>query len=49
MGRKLYVGNLAYEAGDAEPHDLFGRAGLAESVEIDSAGGRSHRRGELRW
>ena len=34
MGRKLYVGNLPYEIGEAELHELFGRAGSVESVNV---------------
>jgi RNA recognition motif-containing protein len=43
MGRKLFVGNLPYEAGEAELQELFGRAGVVESVTImrDMATGRA--------
>jgi RNA recognition motif-containing protein len=43
MGRKLYVGNLPYETGEAELQDLFGRAGSVESVNVmrDQATGRA--------
>jgi len=43
MGRKLYVGNLPYEAGEADLQDLFGRAGSVESVNVmrDQATGRA--------
>jgi cold-inducible RNA-binding protein len=34
MGRKLYVGNLPYEIGEAELQELFGRIGPVESVTI---------------
>ena len=34
MGRKLYVGNLPYEVGEAELQELFGRAGSVESVTV---------------
>jgi RNA recognition motif-containing protein len=34
MGRKLYVGNLPYEVGETELHDLFGQAGSVESVTV---------------
>jgi|SRR5262249_1091564 len=34
MGRKLYVGNLPYEIGETELHELFGRAGSVESVNV---------------
>jgi RNA recognition motif-containing protein len=43
MGRKLYVGNLPYEAGETELQELFGRAGSVESVNVmrDQATGRA--------
>jgi cold-inducible RNA-binding protein len=43
MGRKLYVGNLPYEVGEAELQELFGRAGSVESVNVmrDQATGRA--------
>ncbi|HXW05195.1 MAG TPA: RNA-binding protein [Vicinamibacterales bacterium] len=43
MSRKLYVGNLPYEAGEAELHDLFARAGTVETVNVvrDMATGRA--------
>src|SRR5262245_48429683 len=43
MGRKLYVGNLPYEVGEAELQDLFTRAGSVESVNVmrDQATGRA--------
>jgi len=34
MGRKLYVGNLPFQVGEAELHDLFGRLGAVESINI---------------
>ena len=34
MGRKLYVGNLPYEVGENELHELFARAGSVESVTV---------------
>ncbi len=34
MGRKLYVGNLPYEIGEAELQELFGRAGTVETVNL---------------
>jgi cold-inducible RNA-binding protein len=42
MGRKLYVGNLPYEAGEGELHELFARAGTVETVTVirDMATGR---------
>src|SRR6266849_6820164 len=42
MGRKLYVGNLPYETGEAELQDLFARAGTVETVKVmrDMATGR---------
>ena len=30
MGRKLYVGNLPYETGEAELTELFGRSGTVD-------------------
>ena len=43
MGRKLYVGNLPYQAGEAELTELFSRAGTVESARImrDMATGRA--------
>ena len=43
MGRKLYVGNLPYETGEAELQDLFAAAGTVESVTVmrDMATGRA--------
>jgi cold-inducible RNA-binding protein len=43
MGRKLYVGNLPYEAGEAELQELFGRSGTVERVTVmrDMATGRA--------
>jgi cold-inducible RNA-binding protein len=43
MGRKLYVGNLPYEIGEAELQELFSRAGSVESVTVmrDQATGRA--------
>src|SRR5262245_42161221 len=43
MGRKLYVGNLPYEVGETELHELFARAGSVESVTVmrDQATGRA--------
>src|ERR1044072_3574186 len=43
MGRKLYVGNLPYEVGEAELQDLFAQAGNVESVHVmrDQATGRA--------
>jgi len=34
MGRKLYVGNLPYEVGEADLQDLFAKAGSVESVTV---------------
>jgi RNA recognition motif-containing protein len=43
MGRKLYVGNLPYEASETDLQDLFGRAGTVDSVTVmrDMATGRA--------
>ena len=43
MGRKLYVGNLPYETGEAELQELFARAGVVEKVTVmrDAATGRA--------
>jgi len=43
MSRKLYVGNLPYETGEAELHELFARAGTVETVKVmrDMATGRA--------
>lgn len=43
MGRKLYVGNLPYEIGEAELQELFARFGGVESVRVmrDMATGRA--------
>jgi RNA recognition motif-containing protein len=43
MSRKLYVGNLPYETGEAELQDLFARAGTVDSVRVmrDMATGRA--------
>src|SRR5918911_5107905 len=43
MSRKLYVGNLPYEVGEAELQELFARAGSVESVSVmrDQATGRA--------
>jgi len=43
MGRKLYVGNLPYETGEAELQDLFGTVGQVDSVRVmrDMATGRA--------
>ena len=42
MGRKLYVGNLPYEVGEAELQELFGKVAPVDSVSImrDQATGR---------
>lgn len=34
MSRKLYVGNLPFEVGEAELQELFARAGSVESVNV---------------
>ncbi len=43
MGRKLYVGNLPYETGEADLQTLFERAGTVETVKVmrDMATGRA--------
>lgn len=34
MGRKLYVGNVPYEVGEAELQEVFTRAGAVDSVRV---------------
>jgi RNA recognition motif-containing protein len=43
MGRKLYVGNLPYTAGEQDLQDLFATCGSVESVSVmrDMATGRA--------
>ncbi len=43
MGRKLYVGNLPYSAGEAELQSLFSQAGTVDTVHVvtDRATGRA--------
>ncbi len=43
MGRKLYVGNLPYDAGETDLEQLFAAAGTVESVTVmrDMATGRA--------
>ena len=43
MGRKLYVGNIPFETGEAELQELFSRAGAVETVTVirDMATGRA--------
>jgi RNA recognition motif-containing protein len=43
MGRKLYVGNLPYTAGEQDLQDLFATCGAVESVSVmrDMATGRA--------
>lgn len=43
MGRKLYVGNLPYEIGEADLQELFARAGQVETISVmrDAATGRA--------
>jgi RNA recognition motif-containing protein len=43
VGRKLYVGNLAYQVGDAELEQLFSEFGTVDSVQViqDRDTGRS--------
>jgi RNA recognition motif-containing protein len=43
MGKKLYVGNLAFEVTDKDLEELFAQAGICESVAVitDRATGQS--------
>jgi cold-inducible RNA-binding protein len=43
MGRKLYVGNLAFDVNDKDLEELFAQAGMCESVAVitDRATGQS--------
>jgi cold-inducible RNA-binding protein len=43
MGRKLYVGNLPFTAGEAELQELFGTVGTVDTVKVmrDMATGRA--------
>lgn len=43
MGRRLYVGNLPFTAGEAELQELFSSAGAVETVKVmrDMATGRA--------
>jgi cold-inducible RNA-binding protein len=43
MGKKLYVGNLPYDAGEADLQQLFATAGAVDSVTVmrDMATGRA--------
>jgi RNA recognition motif-containing protein len=43
MGRKLYVGNLPFSAGEQDLQELFGACGQVESVSVmrDAATGRA--------
>ena len=43
VGRKLYVGNLAYQVGDADLEQLFAGFGIVESAQVimDRDTGRS--------
>jgi RNA recognition motif-containing protein len=43
MSRKLYVGNLPYDTGEADLQELFGRAGTVETTTVmrDMATGRA--------
>ena len=43
MGKKLYVGNLPYDAGEQDLEQLFGQVGPVESVSVmrDGATGRA--------
>ncbi len=42
MSRKLYVGNIPYETGEADLQELFARAGTVDTVKVmrDMATGR---------
>ena len=44
MGRKLYVGNLSYNVGETELHQLFSSVGAVDSVTIM----RDHATGQAR-
>jgi len=43
MGRKLYVGNLPFTAGEQDLQELFGQSGQVETVSVmrDAATGRA--------
>jgi len=43
MGRRLYVGNLPYSAGETELQELFSQAGNVDNVRVmrDAATGRA--------
>lgn len=43
MGRKLYVGNLPFNTGEADLQELFAQAGTVETVNVvrDSDSGRA--------
>ena len=43
MSRKLYVGNLPYQTGEAELQELFSRSGAVDTVKVmrDMATGRA--------
>lgn len=43
MGKKLYIGNLSYQAGDQDLQDLFSQVGTVESASVvtDKASGQS--------
>ena len=43
VGRKLYVGNLSYDTGEAQLQELFGKAGNVDTVRVmrDMATGRA--------
>ena len=45
MGRKLYVGNLPYQASDDELRELFARAGQVDTVNIIRDAGTGRARG----
>ena len=45
MGRRLYVGNLPYSAGETELQELFSQAGNVDSVRVMRAAATGRARG----
>lgn len=45
MGRKLYVGNLAFEVSNGDLEELFAQAGVCESVAVITDRGTGQSRG----